>query len=63
MNPMSSGETSASSPVRPQPTRATRSNASEDEAVVMQRRAEDLARRVEEVEEIIPEPPVLKTIN
>ena len=53
MNPMNSGEASASSPVRPQSTRTTRNNASDDEAVVMQRRAEDLARRVEELEEII----------
>ena len=52
MNPMSSGETRASSPIRPQSTGATRSTASENEAVVMQRRAEDLARRVEELEEI-----------
>ena len=53
MNPMNSGENSASSPARPQFTQASRSSAGEDEAVVMQRRAEDLARRAEELEEII----------
>ena len=53
MNPMNSGETSAGSPARPQFTQPSHNSAGEDEAAVMQRRAEDLARRVEELEEII----------
>ena len=48
---MNSGEASASSPVRPQPTQSSSNTEEEDEAAVMQRKAEDLARRVEELEE------------
>ena len=53
MNPMNSGEGSASSPVRPQPTHTSHNAEEEDEAAVMQRRAEDLARRAEELEDIV----------
>ena len=50
---MNSGGASASSPVRPQPTQSNSNVVEEDEAAVMQRRAEDLARRVEELEDIV----------
>ena len=52
MNPMNSGETSASSPVRPQPTPHDQAIGGADEAAAMQRKAKSLARRIEELDEI-----------